>query len=411
MAKKQKKAIPKSAPTKRQLSKWQRQLRIRRIVIIAAVVFLASILCWVGYGYYKDVMKPWREIVIEINGVPFTMEYYVKMLDGSTAFIDKATLLVQGDIIANEVADHIIRTELLTQKAKNLNIEVSPTEIDVRLKEAEWPDNEAFRDMIRAALLQEKLEGYFGSQLPDRMEQAHVQVMLVESEEVADEVIAKVEAGSNFTTLVTEFSCNSTVEGDLGWLPRELMPYTLIADAAFNLAPAETITAIYDEAAIKNIGYWLIEVTDKQDDEIKARAILLGSKVEAEQVEAELVSGNFSVLAEEYSQHKSKDEGGELGWLEQGDMGSNAFDKVAFNLTANKASEPVKDKSAQTTGGYWLVKVIDRDDHEIGEEIKKGLINKHFNDLFEEWKENSTIENRLDEKKKTWAVTKVLEER
>jgi len=411
VAKKQKKAIPKPAPTKHQLSKWQRQMRIRRVVIIAAAVFLASILSWVGYGYYKDVVEPWREVVIEVNGVPFTMEYYVKMLDGSTAFIDKATLLVQGDIIANEIAGHIIRTELLTQKAKNLSIVVSPAEIDARLKEAEMPDNEAFRDIIRAALLQEKIEGYFGSQLPDRMEQAHVQVMLVESQEVATGLIAEINAGGNFTTLAEEFSCNSSIEGDLGWLPKELMPNTLIANAAFNLTPGKISQPIYDETAIKNIGYWLIEVTDKQDEEIKARAILLGSEAEAERVKAELVSGNFSSLAMEYSQHESKTKGGELGWLKQGDMGSNAFDKVASNITANEVSEPVKDESVQTVGGYWLVRVIDKGVHELEEKVKERLIDKHFNDWFEEWNKNSTIENRLDEEKKTWAVTKVLERR
>jgi len=336
---------------------------------------------------------------------------YGELLDGSTEGMDPSTLLVQGDTIANDITDHIIRTELLTQEAENLSIEVSPAEIDARLKEAELPDNEAFRDIIRAALLQERLEEYFGTQLPDTMEQAHVQVMLVESQEVATGLIAEIEAGGNFTTLVEEFSYNSSVEGDLGWLPEELMPNTLIAHAAFNLTPGKISQPIYDSTAIKTIGYWLIEVTDKQDEEIKARAMLLGSEAEAELVKAELVSKNFSSLAKEYSQHESKTKGGELAWLKLGDMRSNAFDKVAFNITVNEVSEPVKDESVQTTGAYWLVKVLGRGDYELEVEVKEGLIDKHFNDWFEEWKGNSTIENRLDEEKKTWAVTKVLEER
>jgi hypothetical protein len=36
------------------LSKWQRQMKIRRIVIVAAVVFLVGISSWIGYGFYKD---------------------------------------------------------------------------------------------------------------------------------------------------------------------------------------------------------------------------------------------------------------------------------------------------------------------------------------------------------------------
>ena len=409
MAKRQKKATTKPAPTKHQLSKWQRQMRIRRIVIIAAAVFLAGIISWAGYGYYNDRVQPSREVVIQVNGVPFTMDYFVKMVDAHTRGMESTQIQYMATYIANMVADSIKDAELLRQGAKNLGIEVTSEEVDARLAEMEWPDNEVYRDIARAVLSQEKLEEeYFGPGLNATMEQAHVQVMLVESQEVATELIAEIEAGGNFNALAEEFSCNSSIEGDLGWLPKVLMPNTLIGDAAFNLTLGEISQPIYDETAIKSIGYWLIEVTDKQDEEIQARAMLLGSEAEADRVKAELVSVNFSSLAEEYSQHESKDEGGELDWLKRGDMGSETFDEVAFNITANELSEPVKDESAQTTGGYWLVEVVDRGDHELVGEVREALINKHFNDWFQEWSEESTIENRLDEEKIAWAVNIVL---
>ena len=409
MAKKQKKATSERAPTKRQLSKWQRQMKIRRILIIAAVVFLVGISSYTGYGYYKDYKSdPLREVVIEVNGVPFTMEYYVKMLDAYSAGMNSTVFTSMADYLANWVADEIIKAELSKQGAKNLTIEVTPAEIDAKLKEYELPNDRVYRDIISSDLLQGKLEEYFDSQIPDTMEQAHVQVMLVESEEVATELIAEIEAGGNFTALAKEFSCNSSIEGDLGWLPRELMPNTSIADAAFNLTLGEISQPIYGETAIKDVGYWLIEVTDKQAEKIKARVMLLGSKAEAEWVKTELVSGNFSSLAMEYSQHESKNTSGELDWLKRGDMGSNAFDAVAFNISLNEVSEPVKDESVQTTGGYWLVRVVDRGERELEEKVKERLIDKHWNDWFEEWKGNSTIENLLDEDKISWAINQVL---
>ncbi len=319
MAKKQRKTTPERAPTKHQLSKWQRQMRIRRIVIIAAVVFLAGILSYVGYGYYKDYKSnPLREVVIEVNSVPFIMEYYVKVLDNFTEGMDPYELYVTGDTIANDIANHIIETELLTQGARNLTIEVTPKEIEAKLKETELPDEEGYRSMAKSVLLQEKVKEYLSSQLPNTMEQAKVQVMLVESQEVATELIAEIEAGGNFTALVKEFSCNSSIEGDLGWLPEELMPNTLIANSAFNLAPGEISQPIYDDTTIKNTG---------------------------------------------------------------------------------------------TTGGYWLVKVIDRGEHELEEKTKEKLIDKRYNDWLEELKRNSIIENLLDEAKRAWAVNKVLEGR
>jgi hypothetical protein len=325
LAKKQKRATPKRVPTKHQLSKWQRQTKIRRIVIIAAVVFLAGILSWVGYESYKDYkyrVGILREVVIEVNGVPFTMEYYVKMLDAYvdayTKGMDPAEIYYAADYIADSVADEIISAELLRQGAKDLDIEVTPEEIDARLEEYGFPNDNVHRDIVSAILLQEKFGEYFVLNLTDTMEQSHVQVMLVESEEVADEVITRIDTGSNFTNLVGEFSCNSSIEGDLGWLPQELMPNTLIADAAFNLTPGEISQPIYDEAAIKNVG---------------------------------------------------------------------------------------------TTGGYWLVNVVDRGEHELEEDVREVLGGRHFNDWFEEWEKNSTIENLLDEEKKSWAVDKVLQGR
>ena len=54
---------------------------------------------------------------------------------------------------------------------------------------------------------------------------------------------------------------------------------------------------------------------------------------------------------------------------------------------------------------------IDRGNHELEETVKETLINNHYNDWFEEWKKDSTIDNRLDEEKILWAVNQVLQGR
>jgi peptidyl-prolyl cis-trans isomerase C len=444
MAKKQKKTTSERVPTKHQLSKWQRQMKIRRIVIIAAVVFLAGIAGWVGYGYYKDYKSnPSHEVMIEVNGVPFTMEYFVNTLgiyvqnyinNYVNTYVDlymqvynftqeEATQQLTSDVttglsqntnnitdmMIGTVADDIINGELLRQGAKSLNITVTIAEIDAALQQYGLPNDSTHQDIVRASLLDQKVRAYFGSQLPATMEQADVQVVLVESQQVATDLIGEVKAGGNFTALADEFSCNSSIEGDLGWLPAELMPNTRIASAAFNLTPGNISQPIYDETATKDVGYWLIEVTDKQADAINASAMLLGSEAEAEQVKAQLAAGgNFSALAGNYSQHKSKTGGGELGWLKVGNMSSSAFDQVAFNLTLNVVSAPVKDESVHTTGGYWLVNVIDRGDHELSDNVKTELIDNHYNAWLENRSNESTINTYLDADKISYAIDQVL---
>jgi parvulin-like peptidyl-prolyl isomerase len=414
LAKKEKKATSERVPTKHQLSKWQRQMKIRRIVIIAAAVFLVGISSWIAYGLYKDYKNdPLREVVIKVNDVSFNMEYFVDMLDVYTAGVNSTELYYYGGYFAGMAADTIIHAESLRQAAREeLGIEVTADEISAELENRGLPDDKIYRDLIGATLLEAKVGEHFDPGLNATMEQAHAQVMLLESQEVADEVMARIEAGGNFTALAQEFACNSSVEGDLGWLPEELMPNTSIANAAFNLTPGDISQPIYDATAIKAVGYWLIEVTGAQNETIDASVMLLGSEVEAERVKAELAAGgNFSALAGNYSQHESKTNGGKLDGLNRGDMGSTAFDQVAFNITLNQVSEPVKDESVQTTGGYWIIKVIDRGDRQLDEQIREELKGKRYNDWLEAWKKNSTIENLLDEDKNAWAIDEVFKRR
>ena len=408
MAKKQKENKPKQVPTKRQLSKWQRQTRIRHIIIIAVAIFLAGILGYVGYGYYNSEIKPSHGIVIEVNDVSFNMGYYMEMLDAQTKNMEPSYVYYSTDTIARYIED----AELMRQEAKALDIVASREEIDTAIEEKEYPNDKIYRDIVETEILYQKLSGYFDSALPDTMEQAHVQVMLVESQEMADAVMAKIESSGNFTALVDEFSCNPQIEGDLGWLPQELMPRASIGEVAFSLEPGET-SKIYDESVIKNVGYWLIEVTDKNEEGgIKARAMLLGSEQEALEIKSKLDKGeDFAVLAKEYSQHGSKDDGGELGWLKQGDMNSEAFDEIAFNLPLNSVSEPVKDESVQTEGGFWIVNVLQKGEHELGEEIKERLTSNDFAQWLQEQRQNSTINNYLHEEKRAWAVDEVLKRR
>jgi len=389
-------------------------MKIRRIVIIAAVVFLVGISSWIGYGFYKDRRDdPLRQVVIKVNDVQFNMEYFVDMLNLYTTGVNATELYYYGSYFAGLVADTIINAESLKQAAEEeLGIEVTADEVSAELEERGMPDDKVYRDLITATLLEEKVGEHFDPGVNATMEQADAQVMLLESQEVVDDVMARIEAGGNFTALAEEFSRSRSVEHDLGWLPEELMPNTSIANAAFSLAPGNVSQPIYDGNATKNIGYWLIEVTGAQNETIDAQVMLLGSEAEAERLRAELAAGgNFSALAGNHSQHQSKTNGGKLDGLERGDMRSTAFDQVAFNITPNQVSEPVKDESVQTTGGYWIVKVVDRGDSQIDEQTRQALENKRYNDWLEAWKEDSTIENLLDEDKSAWAIDEVFKRR
>lgn len=382
--------------------------------MIAAIVFLGGIGGWVGYEYHADYQAkvgPLQEVMIDVNGVKFNMQYFISAIDAYAGIYGWNSSVVSnyGNDVADLVADNIINGESLRQGAQSMNITVSSTEINTGLQQYGWPNTVVFQDIMRTTLLDQKVKDYFGSQVPDLMEQAHVQVVLVESEAIANGVITQVDAGGNFTALANEFSCNSSIEGDLGWLPFELMPNAVIASAAVNGAVEAVSQPIYDETAVKDVGYWLIEIKDKQGNQINAEAMLLGSQTQADQVKAELAGGaDFGSLAAQYSQYQGGNSTGELGWKKMGDMGSTAFDQVAFDLPLNQVSDPVRDTSVQTTGGYWLVNVVDRGDLALSDNLKQQLIDGRYNRWLGNWMSESTISTYLDPDKKQYAINQVL---
>ncbi len=410
MGKKQVTAI--RVPTKRQEAKWQRQKRIRRIIIAVAAIFLVSIVSYVGYEYYADEIKGLNEKVITVNDVSFNMRYYVNMLDAQTKEVEPDSIYLYSNAVARYIED----AELIRQGAKDLNITVSQEEIEETIEEQNFPKDQVHQDIVETVLLTQKLLEYFDSQLPDEMLQANTQVIFVESEQVANKVIDQAEKGENFTKLVREFSYDNNTkqyDGNLGWRPEELMPQTIAE--TFNLTPGGISQPIYENSTNKSVGYWLIKVNEKDPEKgINVSAMLLGSEQEAVQIKTELdAEGNFSELAKNYSQHSSKYKGGELGWLKANETNdfSDAFNEVAFQLPVDEVSEPVKDETVNTDGGYWVVKVLDKEQRELDDDVREVLKNKRYFEWLDQQRENSTIENKLDATRMAWAVAEVIKGR
>ena len=100
-------------------------------------------------------------------------------------------------------------------------------------------------------------------------EEVSVQAMLLESEEEAREVRARLEAGEDFATLSEEFSQLGVAEkgGYLGLLAPGMMTSAfdeVVFDA--KLAPGTLSEPAKDEAAITKGGYWLLKVLDKAEN-------------------------------------------------------------------------------------------------------------------------------------------------
>ena len=369
---KKREAKPQREFTKRHLSQWQRHRRRQRIIFSLGVSIIVVVLGVVGAGWYISQYQPLHQTVISVNDTEVNMDYYVKALE----FYGGSQPSYYLYSIAGEVVTVIQRNELIRQGALELGISVSRDEVDEELKSRDPPLSKDYRDLVRAVMLIDKLrDEYFDQQVPVYAEQRHIMAMLLESDSQATEVRLRLEeGGEDFAELAGELSLESLFSeenGDLGWRPEGVLTILLgtsvIDEYAFNSEVDVLSQPLYDEERIKGVGYWLIKVLERKEKTEKAEVlgILLGSEEEALGVKDRLEAGeDFGELANELSQHyESKENDGDLGWLTPGEAGLT-FDEFVFNseIELGVVSEPIFDDAILTEGGYWIIKVLDREE-------------------------------------------------
>jgi parvulin-like peptidyl-prolyl isomerase len=421
LAKKQKKTELKRTPTKRQLSRWQRQQRVQHIVIIAVSLFLALIVGYIGYGYYDQQVKPFHQPVVKIDGTVFDMDYYIKLLELYSRGKDSSEISATADRLIGAIESG----EAIMEGSTGLGFGVSPEEIDGELKKVGLPDDKVYRDAISSTLVAAKLlKDYFDPKVLTQCEQAQVQAIFVESDEMAKNVITRLEAGEDFGSLAKEYSLEAVTKekgGDLGWLLKGFTSELLgdlgnshLEDIAFSLEPGTLSKPTYDESVTKGIGYWLVEVIEK--DETKGshvRGMLLGSRQEAGEIRARIAAGeNFGALVKEYSQDsENKELEGDMGWTGEGIM-NRVVVGFALKLEPGVLSQPAADESVQTKGGYWVVKAVDKDaSRAVEDEIREALKLRLFEDWINEQIGKLSVERYMTQEQKSWAVDRVLKNR
>lgn len=414
--------------TKHQMSRWQQQQKRHRLFMIAGISVIAVVAGVIGGGWYRDEYLPMRETVIKVNETEFSMGYYVDMfkLQGQQymEIFGPEQAAMYLETLADQVDQYIQQTELMEQSASGLGIVVSDAEVTAKLNEPDPPLSADYSDMLRRDLLIEKLLAeYFENQVPVLAEQSHVKAMFLESEGQAVSVRARLAEGEDFDTLAEELSLYKFSEeetSDLGWHPASILSdgFELIdvEDYAFANEAGSLSQPLEDKGRSKDIGYWLVELLEKDEDLqgelFHIQVMLLGSEEEAQDMRERLAGGeDFAALAEDNSQHTtSQKDGGDLGFLAPDDIQETLKDLV-LNAEVGILSEPIKDDMAATRGGYWLVEVVEREDsRQVSDEDREFLKAAALNDWVASlWTDPANkVESYLDSEKKAWAIKKVL---
>lgn len=409
---------PKRDITRRQQSRWQQEARRHRIILFSGIAIVIGVILTVSIGWFLTEYRPMRETVITVNDTKYDLGYYTNALK----LYGKGQPPQYLYLLAGQVAAIIERDQLVKEGAEKLGITVSDDDIRSELKKRNLGNE--YWDSVRGQLYTQKmLEEYFDPKVSQAAEQRNTVAMFLGNRELAEQIEARLAKGEDFGELAGEYSRDFTTKensGALGWhgqgIVTSLLGSSVVDDYAFGNRAGSLSPPIRDDEKLKDEGYWLINIVETKADpqQVHAQAILLGSAEEANNVKARLAGGeDIDTVAKEVSQYAGASEtGGDLGWLSPGLMGK-AFEDYAFAATTEtgKVSDPIRDDTVSTKGGYWLVKVVEAEsDRPLSDDDRAQLKARAFDEWVAELfadPDNHIDDSLLTQEKMFYAISKV----
>lgn len=149
---------------------------------------------------------------------------------------------------------------------KGFNDEVSKY---VKFLDSYQIPQKSFESILRNGLLRDKLMAEITKDLPNTEEQVWVRHILVESSELAQEVIAKLEDGESWADLALEYStdtANKENGGDLGWMSKLDNYDSDFLDGAFALNEPGEIS----EPIETQFGWHVIQLVTKATNHVES---------------------------------------------------------------------------------------------------------------------------------------------
>ena len=244
----------------RPATRRESERRTQIMILAVAVVILAVVLGIGVYGYYETSIRPKGEPVLSVGDRSFDMGYLERRLRYT---IRNATpgesLLYSVEVATQTVLSRVLDEETNRQGALALGISGSEEEIDAeirqRLRIPETADTNTFaesyrrevrdsglkpseyREVVAAELREDKLRAHFRDEIPDTAEQIRMRAIRVSTQEEAEQVLQRLEAGEDFAALALDLSPDTATQnngGEVDWTPRGILN-PAVEDAVFAL--------------------------------------------------------------------------------------------------------------------------------------------------------------------------------
>lgn len=409
---------------KYQPSEQPRQKRGRKVILSILVAVIIAAIGVGAWSYYEFQVKPYSQAAIRVNGVTFDMRYYINMLKIYYGNISSFSLMEYSEYgeqdierLAGYVEQQIVQKEVIRQGSLALGIQIERSAIKDILKASNIPVTDEYVDLYMADEL-------VATQVPPTQPQVHVQAILLESESVALEAIARLQAGESFEQVANSLSKIPPLmvdNGDLGWVTAQEADFTVestkFGETVLGADTGMSSEPVYDDTVIKEFGYWVLKVverneaTDTSPAEVHLHGILVGSESAANDVIDRLNAGaDIDELARELSElADAENNGAELGWIPE-TQATGEF-QVLFELPLNEISEPIGDLYTETKGGYWVFNILEKDDNRALTADQQNMLIDEFLEMWSAELEKDPeykTESLLTEEMRVFAINEVV---
>jgi len=351
-----------------------REKKQNRIVVIGFVITAILIVGLVGYAFLYDLVIKDRTPVAVVNNIRIDNKYfqdrvrlernrYAKLFesyyaqyqllagDPATAelyqsqLIQLQQMLDNSESLAKTVLDRMVDEEILNQKAAELGISVSDTEVEEAIQGllfGYYPNGTptpapTFPPVSTPTPSQAQL-GLLGYTPTPISENPDITETLAETQQA---VTPTATTGPTATPYTNEFYENNY--------------QAYIAElSGINVSETSIRKSVENYILVQKVRSEIIKDVPREQEQVWARHILVKTEPEALSVKERLANGeDWSLIAADVSLDTSnKDKGGDLGWFTRGRM-VESFENAAFALEQGQISEPVESQF-----GFHIIQLV-----------------------------------------------------
>ena len=159
---------------------------------------------------------------------------------GKTVSLEQATKAVQDDLIDSLLLAQgaqgykfSVDDALLNSRIASLTTQLGSTDALATSDTAHGYTDESFRQALLREIAGAWMRDQITASVPTAAEQVHIKQILLYNADDAQNVLAKLQAGADFSDLAAQY--DPVGQGDMGWFPRGYLPEPAIETAAFAL--------------------------------------------------------------------------------------------------------------------------------------------------------------------------------